>query len=156
MSLLNSKPHLVFGRQNSGVLNPSRVLLSSECLPRHSVSLPFVLFLPQECSLQQGDGLNHLLSEGSALKADGFFSCTNPCQLKSPTFTSAWGPYIIYKTLTNTADPASMDWKLEVPKAWKTTSSKANTALCSPRCFILMDWFRGVCFSLLIVCLSYS
>ena len=125
-------------------------------LQSQSVSLPFVLFLPQECSLQQGDGLNHLLSEGSALKADGFFSCTNPCQLKSPTFTSAWGPYIIYKTLTNTADPASMDWKLEVPKAWKTTSSKANTALCSPRCFILMDWFRGVCFALLIVCLSYS
>lgn len=100
MSLLNSKPHLVFGRQNLGVLNPSRVLLSSEFLPRHNVSLPFVLFLPQKCSLQQGDGLNHLLSEGSALKADGFFSCTNPCQLESPTFTPAWGPYAIYKTLT--------------------------------------------------------
>ena len=73
VSLLNSKPHVVCGRQNSGVLNPSRVLMSSECLPRHNVSSLFVFFLPQECSLQQGDGLNHPLSEGSALKADGFF-----------------------------------------------------------------------------------
>ena len=70
-------------------------------------------------------------------------SCTNPCQLESPIFTPAWGPYIIYKTLTNTADPASMDRKLKVLKAWKTTSSKADTALYSHRCSILMVWFRG-------------
>lgn len=54
------------------------------------------------------------------------YSWTNPCPSESPILTSSWGPFITYKTLTNTAVGADMNQKQDIPKAHRATYSRAN------------------------------
>lgn len=68
---LNSKNRLVFGRRDSGVSDPSKVLVFTA-----NLGPPFVPLFALGCSWDRAvscDGPNGLLCEGSALKAGGFF-----------------------------------------------------------------------------------